>query len=60
MAKKEEPIKNVRVTRELLDTSFDNEEMKVTDLIKKGFSHQQATSWLRKIHIDNLFNKLGG
>jgi peptide methionine sulfoxide reductase MsrA len=45
---------------EFIDTSYDTDEIKVAELIKNGFTIQQATSWLRKRHIDKMFNKLGG
>lgn len=46
-----------KVHKEILNTSYDTEENSVEDLMKKGFTNEQATSWLRKIHIDKLFNK---
>lgn len=50
-------LKKNKVHRELLNTSYDTEEHKVVDLIKLGFTVEQATSWLRKIHLDKLFNQ---
>lgn len=50
-------LKTNKVHRELLNTSYDTEEHGVEDLIKLGFTVEQATSWLRKIHIDKLFNE---
>lgn len=46
-----------KVVRELLNTSYDTEECSVESLIKLGFTNEQATSWLRKIYLDKLFNK---
>lgn len=50
-------LKKNKVHRELLNTSYDTAEHTVVDLINLGFTVEQATSWLRKIHIDKLFNQ---
>lgn len=49
--------KQKKVHKEILNTSYDTDELSVADLMKKGFTNEQATSWLRKIHIDKLFNE---
>lgn len=56
--KKESSLSNERkIFKELLNTSYDTEECSVESLIKLGFTNEQATSWLRKIYLDKLFNK---
>jgi peptide methionine sulfoxide reductase MsrA len=58
--KQEHSLSNRKKTHnEIMDTSYDTEEITVQSLIKNGFTCEQATSWLRKIHIDKLFNKEG-
>jgi|KBSSwiStaDraftv2_1062776.scaffolds.fasta_scaffold31603_4 hypothetical protein len=61
MAKNQEHsiLKNKKIHKELLNTSYDNEEVTVQSLMKNGFTCEQATSWLRKIHMDKLFNEEG-
>lgn len=51
--------KSKNVCKELMNTSFDTEDASVKSLMEKGFTCEQATSWLRKIHIDKLFNEGG-
>lgn len=44
----------------LLDTSFDTEELSVETLMKNGFTPEQATSWLRTMYIEKMFDKCRG
>ena len=49
--------KEGRRKHEFINTSFDTEDESVEMLMKNGFTSEQATSWLRKKHIDKLFDK---
>lgn len=59
MHQKQEPSlsKPKKVHKELMNTSYDTKDASVKSLMEKGFTNEQATSWLRKIHIDKLFNQ---
>ena len=49
--------KKKKVVKELLNTSYDTEDCTVESLMKLGFTNEQATSWLRKIYLEKLFNQ---
>lgn len=49
--------KEKKVVKELLNTSYDTEDCSVASLMKLGFTNEQATSWLRKIYLEKLFNQ---
>jgi hypothetical protein len=61
MAEKEKlgNTKKKKINHELIDTSYDTEESSVSDLMKNGFTCEQATSWLRTKYLTKLFNAKG-
>ncbi len=42
-----------------MNTSYDTEDASVRSLMEKGFTCEQAESWLRKIRMEKLFNEGG-
>lgn len=59
MVKKQERLGKKGVYKELLNTSYDTEDATVKELMNKGFTLEQATSWLRTIYLNKLFNERG-
>lgn len=59
MAKKQERLEKKGVYKELLNTSYDTKDATVKELMNKGFTLEQATSWLRTIYLNKLFNERG-
>jgi hypothetical protein len=42
-----------------INISYETEDLKIKDLVDKGFTYQQAEDWLRKLYIDKMFNIIG-
>lgn len=42
-----------------INISYETEDLKIKDLVDKGFTYQQAEDWLRKLYIDKIFNIIG-
>lgn len=50
-------ILNLPKASDFVDTSFDTPELNVQDLVAIGYTHEQATAWLRKKKIQFLFEQ---
>lgn len=42
---------------DLPDISYDTPELTVDQLVEIGFTHEEATGWLRKKYIQKLFQE---
>lgn len=61
MVKNEEPTKYAQLpqnTRDFISTDWDRPGLTAEHLVKeKGYTPEQATSWLRKMRVRELFEK---
>jgi len=60
VVKNEEPIKYANLpqnTRDFISTDWDRPDLTAEHLVKIGYTPEQATSWLRKMRIRELFEK---